>query len=61
MYRFHLISVILVVGARFTALAALETARSKIAPEDFSAALSEAETIPMEQIMSIMDLSSEAR
>jgi predicted ATPase len=40
---------------------ALESARSKIAPEDFSAAWSEAERLPLEQIMRIIDWSAEPR
>ncbi len=40
---------------------ALESARSKIAPEDFSAAWSEAETLPLEQIVSTIDWSAEPR
>lgn len=40
---------------------ALESARSKIAPEDFSVAWSEAETMPLEQIVGIMDWSAEPR
>jgi len=40
---------------------ALESARSKIAPEDFSAAWSESETLPLEQIMRIIDWSAEPR
>jgi len=39
----------------------LDSARSKIAPEDFSAAWSEAERLPLEQIVGIIDWSAEPR